>query len=119
MKSPRHKSGPKHGCGVDKADVMDLIRDLWDRGLGSSTIAELIGYHPSSVKHYLKLMDLRPMTMSTRVERILAHLPVEHVERARVIKAHADMINASAPRRVRPGLHTDSTRTAAQGIGVL
>lgn len=93
MKAHRKKSGTKAGM-IDKGEMMDVVAALADRGLGGNTIAELTGYHPSTVKYYLRELGVRPMTQALRVERILAYVPEELKMRAASLKTRSDLMDA-------------------------
>jgi len=94
MKSHRKKSGTKEGA-IPKTEIVLLVERLADRGLGANTIAELTGYHPSSIKHYLRMLGIPQMTQSRRVERIKAHLPEELLEQAASVKMRSELLDAT------------------------
>lgn len=101
MKPHHKKSGTKAGM-INKGEMLEVVAALADRGLGGNTIADLTGYHPSTVKYYLRELGVAPMTQALRVERILAYVPDELKMRAASLKARSDLMDAQHKSR---GLH--------------
>ena len=97
--------GGRAGCRTDrlkvpKAELLELIAALHERGLGSHRIAELIGYARSGVSGYMSDMGLHSRNPRHAANAIIKHLPPELEARVLRVKLKSDAAHARAWARV-------------------
>ena len=110
MNKAHRKIGTKAGQ-INKGEMLDIVLGLSDRGLGANAIAGLIGYHPSTIKRYLRDLGVLHMTQARRVERIVANLPPQLLADACRIRRLSEALDA------RSGAIEDASKQVMGHIG--